>query len=205
MQYFSTIVTSANAIAAITGTTQQVASLTLKAGQWVVDGELWAGVVSGSPTILWVRAAASTHMTGTRHYPADKRRMGSSSQSYVSEHHYGNHGLPEGSDQLDRDRGYVPLWQDRRAWDTCEWDRDIRQFRLPAPRGWVGRGLCEHGDGAIIVTQRSGRHAHPCGEPRHQRDRGCKRHPGSHVMTEYRKLADQDIVRAFSLHSRTIA
>ena len=70
-QYFSTIVSSANAIAAITGTTQQVASLTLKAGQWVVDGELWAGVVSGSPTILWVRAAASTSMTVSATDPAD--------------------------------------------------------------------------------------------------------------------------------------
>ena len=58
-QYFSTIVSSANAIAANAGTTQQVAALSLAAGDWMVDGELWLAVTSGTPTVTSAMASLS--------------------------------------------------------------------------------------------------------------------------------------------------
>jgi hypothetical protein len=40
-QILSSIVQSADGIAAITGTLQQVVTLALPPGQWIVDGEAW--------------------------------------------------------------------------------------------------------------------------------------------------------------------
>ena len=71
MQYFSTIVPSANAIAAVNGVNQQVAALALGAGDWFVDGELWVGVTGGTPTINWIAASASLTSTGPLADPAD--------------------------------------------------------------------------------------------------------------------------------------
>ena len=70
-QYFSTIVPSAQAVAAVNGTNQQVAALALAAGQWFVTGEVWYGVTAGTPTINWLGAAASLTSAGPLSDPAD--------------------------------------------------------------------------------------------------------------------------------------
>ena len=63
-QYFSTIVPSASAVAAISGTTQQVAALSLAAGDWTVDGELWLAVASGTPSVASAIASLSQTPAG---------------------------------------------------------------------------------------------------------------------------------------------
>jgi hypothetical protein len=70
-QYLSTIVPSASAIAAINATTQQVAALSLAAGDWYVTGEVWFGVTAGTPTINWLAAALSPVSAGPLSDPAD--------------------------------------------------------------------------------------------------------------------------------------
>jgi hypothetical protein len=71
IQYFSTVVPSANAIAATNAVTQQVASLALEAGKWFVGGEVWASVTAGTPTINIVAAAVSLVSAGPLGDPAD--------------------------------------------------------------------------------------------------------------------------------------
>jgi hypothetical protein len=62
-QYFSTIVPSASAVAAINGTTQQVAALSLAAGDWTVDGELWLAA-TGAPSVTSAIASLSQTPAG---------------------------------------------------------------------------------------------------------------------------------------------
>ena len=58
-QYFSTIVTQANAIAAVSNQRLTVATLSLAAGEWIVDGELWCAVTGGTPTLNYLGAFLS--------------------------------------------------------------------------------------------------------------------------------------------------
>jgi hypothetical protein len=58
-QYLSTIVPQAQAVAAINGTNQQIATLSLPGGKWMVNGELWCTVTSGVPTVNTIAAGLS--------------------------------------------------------------------------------------------------------------------------------------------------
>ena len=62
-QYLSTIVPSANAVPAVAGTTQQVAALSLAAGDWTIDGELWLAA-SGAPSVTSAIASLSQTPAG---------------------------------------------------------------------------------------------------------------------------------------------
>jgi hypothetical protein len=58
-QYLSTIVNSSNAVAPVNGALVLVASLVLPPGQWMIDGEGWINITSGTPAIQLVAAALS--------------------------------------------------------------------------------------------------------------------------------------------------
>ena len=66
-QNFYTIVPQAQAVTAVTGTNQQVASLSLPAGEWSASAELWINVTAGTPTIDtlygWISEVALTMPT----------------------------------------------------------------------------------------------------------------------------------------------
>jgi hypothetical protein len=64
-QVLSSIVPSANGIAAITGTLQQVVTLALPPGQWIVDGEGWINITSGTPAMQLVAAVLSLNALGS--------------------------------------------------------------------------------------------------------------------------------------------
>ena len=70
-EYFSTILPQSQAVAATNAVTQQVASLSLAAGEWFVGGELWIGVSAGTPTINIVAGEISTVPAGALTDPAD--------------------------------------------------------------------------------------------------------------------------------------
>ena len=63
-QNFYTIVPQAQAVTAVTGTNQQVASLSLPAGEWSASAELWINVTAGTPTVDtlygWISEVALT-------------------------------------------------------------------------------------------------------------------------------------------------
>jgi hypothetical protein len=63
-QNFYTIVPQAQAVTAVTGTNQQVASLALPAGEWSASAELWINVTAGTPTVDtlygWISEVALT-------------------------------------------------------------------------------------------------------------------------------------------------
>ena len=70
-EYFSTILPQSQAVAATNAVTQQVASLSLAAGEWFIGGELWVGVTAGTPTINIIGAAISIISAGPLDNPAD--------------------------------------------------------------------------------------------------------------------------------------
>jgi len=70
-EYFSTILPQSQAVAATNAVTQQVASLSLAAGEWFVGGELWVGVSAGTPTINIIAGAISITSAGALTNPAD--------------------------------------------------------------------------------------------------------------------------------------
>ena len=63
-QFLYTIVPQNQAITAVTGTNQQVASLSLPAGEWSASAELWVNVTAGTPTVDtiygWISEVALT-------------------------------------------------------------------------------------------------------------------------------------------------
>ena len=73
MQYLSTIVLQSSAVAAISGTQQAVASLSIPAGEWSVNGTLWCAVSSGTPAISSIATSISigTELPGPMINPSD--------------------------------------------------------------------------------------------------------------------------------------
>ena len=49
--YISTIVPQASALTAVSGVITDVATLTVPAGDWIIEGELWFRVTAGTPTV----------------------------------------------------------------------------------------------------------------------------------------------------------
>jgi hypothetical protein len=75
-QYLSTIVTQANAIAAVSGQRLTVATLSIAAGEWIVDGELWCAVTGGTPTLNYLGAFMSEGaLVGPVTDPADNQSL----------------------------------------------------------------------------------------------------------------------------------
>jgi hypothetical protein len=72
-QYISNIITQAMAVQAVSGSNVSVGTLSIPAGEWLVDGELWCTVSSGTPTISTIAAALTVGapLSGILSDPAD--------------------------------------------------------------------------------------------------------------------------------------
>jgi hypothetical protein len=69
-QVLSSIVMSAQGVPAVTGTLVLVTSLNLPPGQWIVDGEGWINITSGTPAMQLVGAVIAVGDQGTITEPA---------------------------------------------------------------------------------------------------------------------------------------
>jgi hypothetical protein len=73
MQYLSTIVLQSSAVQAVSGTQQAIASLSVPAGEWSINGALWCAVSSGTPAISSIATSISigTALPGPMINPSD--------------------------------------------------------------------------------------------------------------------------------------
>ena len=69
--YISAVVPRASALTATSGVITDVTSLTVPAGDWIIEGELWFGVTVGTPTVNSIAAAISTNSAAAPTDPAD--------------------------------------------------------------------------------------------------------------------------------------
>ena len=69
-QFLTTLINSANGVPAVNGTLVQVGTLDLPPGQWIVDGEGWINITSGTPAMQLVAAKLSVGDLGSVTEPA---------------------------------------------------------------------------------------------------------------------------------------
>ena len=69
--YISSVVPRASALTASSGVITDVTTLTVPAGDWIIEGELWFGVSVGTPTVNSIGAAISTNSAAAPTDPAD--------------------------------------------------------------------------------------------------------------------------------------
>jgi hypothetical protein len=69
-QFLSTLITSDIGVAAVNGVQVQVGTLVLPPGQWLVDGEGWINIISGTPALQLVGSVLSVGELGSFTEPA---------------------------------------------------------------------------------------------------------------------------------------
>ena len=69
--YISTVVPQASALTATSNVITDVATLSVPAGDWIIEGELWFRVTAGTPTVNSIATTISPNATASPTDPAD--------------------------------------------------------------------------------------------------------------------------------------